>query len=106
MSFLVIDEAAAFLHMSPETLRRKAKSGEAPAAKLGKNWIFFKEDLIKYVRSKYHGKSIAYATPINLKEGKTCHFTNEKGQNQKFGKSISRHQTEKEYANLLGLKIG
>ena len=50
---LNINDAAAVLIMSPETLRRKTKAGDVPAIKTGKGWAFHYVDLIKYVRSQY-----------------------------------------------------
>jgi excisionase family DNA binding protein len=50
---LDLNEAAAFLKMSPEALRRKAKAGEIPGRKVGKRWCFIKSDLVAYVRSGY-----------------------------------------------------
>ena len=48
-----LEEAAAFLKMSPEALRRKAKAREIPGAKVGKCWCFYKPDLVAYLRSRY-----------------------------------------------------
>jgi excisionase family DNA binding protein len=53
MKTLNLEEAAAFLHMNPETLRERAKAGVIPAAKPGKCWVFLEEDLVAYVRSFY-----------------------------------------------------
>ena len=50
---LTLKEAAAFLKMCPEALRRKAKVGEIPGAKPGKCWCFLEEDLIVYLRQCY-----------------------------------------------------
>jgi len=100
-------EAAIFLHISEETLRRKAQSGEIPASKSGKGWIYVKEDLIKYIRSLYHGKSIIYAAQDNLKEGDKCQFTNDiakRSQKNMYGGPTLRRKVEKEYDNLLGQK--
>jgi excisionase family DNA binding protein len=47
----LLKEAAAFLHMSPEVLRRKATTGEIPGAKPGKCWVFLKSDLVEYLHS-------------------------------------------------------
>ena len=39
------DEAAAYLHLSASTVKRKAREGSVPAAKTGRKWIFRKSDL-------------------------------------------------------------
>lgn len=43
------DEAAAYLHLSPSTLKRKAREGTVPAAKTGRKWIFRKSDLDEWL---------------------------------------------------------
>lgn len=53
---LDINEAADFLRCHKETLRRLADSGELPGTKIGRAWVFVREDLIAYVRSKYDAK--------------------------------------------------
>jgi excisionase family DNA binding protein len=45
-------EAADFLHAHVETVRRLARKGEIPSFKIGKDWRFLKEDLIKWAQSK------------------------------------------------------
>jgi len=39
--------------MHAEEVRRRAKAGLLPGAKLGKRWVFILEDLAEYVRSHY-----------------------------------------------------
>jgi hypothetical protein len=53
MNTLDLHQAAAFLHMHPEEVRRRAKLGLLPGAKPGKSWIFIEDDLVDYVRSQY-----------------------------------------------------
>ncbi len=50
---LTLKEAARFLKLSPEALRRKAKAGVIPGAKPGKCWCFHEPDLVDYLRSRY-----------------------------------------------------
>jgi len=50
---LDLKQAAEFLKISPEVLRRKAAKGEVPGAKPGKCWCFYLEDLVGYLRSFY-----------------------------------------------------
>jgi excisionase family DNA binding protein len=47
-------EAADFLHAHVETIRRLARKGEIPSFKIGKDWRFLKENLIKWTQSKPH----------------------------------------------------
>ena len=44
-----LQEAADFLLMNKEVLRRKANTGIVPARKVGKRWVFVKEHLADYV---------------------------------------------------------
>ena len=72
MKTLSLNEAAAFLHMHPEELRRRAKLGLAPGGKVGKCWVFLEDDLADYVRSFYAGPRQALGvTP--RKEFTECH---------------------------------
>jgi len=50
---LNLQQAADFLKMSPEGVRRLAVSQKIPAAKPGKCWCFLEEDLVSYLRSFY-----------------------------------------------------
>lgn len=44
-------EAAEFLGLSAYTVRKFAKTGILPAKKTGKDWRFYKPDLIAWLRS-------------------------------------------------------
>ena len=59
MKMLTLEEAAIFLKMTPEGLRRKAANGQVPGAKPGKRWCFSQDDLAEYVRSFYPSKAKA-----------------------------------------------
>jgi excisionase family DNA binding protein len=50
MKTLDLQEAAQFLRLHPDTLRRRALAGEIPGAKPGKLWVFLEEDLAAYLR--------------------------------------------------------
>lgn len=49
---LSLDEAAAYLHVHPETLRQRALSGRVPAAKPGRAWVFLLADLVEYLHEQ------------------------------------------------------
>jgi excisionase family DNA binding protein len=53
MKTLDLNEAAAFLHVHPVTLKEKARAGEIPGAKPGKCWVFLDDDLADWLRSQY-----------------------------------------------------
>ncbi len=47
---LSLPDAADFLKLHPDSLRKMAKSGKVPGRKIGKAWIFLLEDLVVWVR--------------------------------------------------------
>ena len=48
MLTLSLIEAARFLKMHAEEVRRRAKAGILPGAKAGKCWVFIDDDLADY----------------------------------------------------------
>ncbi|MCH7510214.1 MAG: helix-turn-helix domain-containing protein [Proteobacteria bacterium] len=50
---LGVGGAADFLKISKDAVKRKARNGEIPGAKIGKCWVFIEEDLIETIRRKY-----------------------------------------------------
>lgn len=57
-------EAAKFLNMHPVTLLQKVHAGTIPAAKPAKSWVFIKDDLIQYLRSKYQQNQLPVNQPV------------------------------------------
>jgi excisionase family DNA binding protein len=51
MRVLGVGELATIFHCSTESIKRKARSGELPAFKLGKFWYVREEDLEQYLAS-------------------------------------------------------
>lgn len=90
---LTLKQAAEFLQMDDETLRRKVVAGEIPGKKLG-NWRFVKEDLVTYIRS-------GYSSPALQGEENPC---SAKSKAQVSSTLASQTQAEKDYANLLAPK--
>jgi hypothetical protein len=75
MQTLDLHQAAAFLKMHPEEVRRRARLGQLPGAKAGKRWVFIENDLAAYLRSLY--APIRQALRVALrKEVSECHSTN------------------------------
>lgn len=97
MNTFNLEQAAAFLHLHPMTLLRKAQSGEVPAAKPGKRWVFLEIDLTVYLRSKY-SQQVSQGDNEGIA---LCHSTNEKTQNTIGSSSLS--QVRSQYKNLLAL---
>ena len=54
--------AAAFLHMSPNTLRKRAAAGKVPAYKPGKSWVFLLDELVSHLKASRRCHSIAAPT--------------------------------------------
>ncbi len=53
MKTLDIREAAQFLKMNPEVLRRKAKLNQVPGRKTGRSWVFIEEQLAQWIKADY-----------------------------------------------------
>lgn len=99
MKTLNLSEAAQFLKLHPEEVRRRAKAGIIPGAKLGKRWAFIEDDLAEYIRSLY-----AYARQalqVRHKEKKLCHSLNV----VRRGGLVSPHQAASELDALLQQKL-
>lgn len=47
---LGIDEAAALLHAETATVMQFARRGELPGTRIGKSWVFLREDVIAFLR--------------------------------------------------------
>jgi hypothetical protein len=74
METLNVEQAAQFLKLHPEELRRRAKAGLVPAAKIGKCWVFLEPDLADYVRSHY--SSPRQALRVTSGKEQICHSKN------------------------------
>ena len=48
---LTANEAAAFLKLHSDTVKRKAREGELPAAKIGRQWRFDVDELREWLRN-------------------------------------------------------
>jgi len=99
MKTLNLQEAADFLKMTPEGLRRLAAAGNIPAAKPGKRWCFLEDDLANYLRSLYSSPAKA-SWGVHLEEIKKWHSTKEM-MSGGFPSAI----TENAYKKALGLPI-
>ncbi|WP_143032480.1 helix-turn-helix domain-containing protein [Nitrosomonas sp. Nm33] len=85
MKTLNLEEAALFLKLHPEEVRRRAKSGIIPGAKLGKRWAFIEDDLAAFMRSLY--PTPRQALQVGHTEKTLCHSLNV----EKRGGSASPH---------------
>ncbi|MRD73631.1 helix-turn-helix domain-containing protein [Rhodocyclus tenuis] len=99
MRTLTLSEAAEFLKMHPEEVRRRAKAGLIPGAKAGRAWVFIDLDLADWLRALYRAPRQALQMAFR-KEIEPCHFTNEAA----LGGSMLSRPAGNEYADLLGLK--
>lgn len=74
MKTLNLNEAAQFLKLHPEEVRRRAKTGIIPGVKLGKRWVFIEDDLAAYLRSLYaiHWQALQ----VGHGEKQLCHSLN------------------------------
>ena len=98
MKTLTLPEAAQFLKMHSEEVRRRAKRGDIPGAKIGRAWVFIEDDLADYLRSFY--PATWQALQVTLRKGFECHFASaDQSGGLSFVPSVGS-----EYDNLLGLK--
>jgi excisionase family DNA binding protein len=94
MNTIGLEEAAKFLKIHPETLRRKARAGEVPGRKVGKGWVFILSQLADWIAEPY---SKSRQVP-QVKEA-VWPFTN-----AAMVRSTSRsptHELDEQYASLL-----
>ena len=52
---MTVGEIAEYLSLDPQTVSRKAQSGELPAFKVGNRWRFDKEDIDRWIRDQKKG---------------------------------------------------
>ena len=45
-----IEEAAHLVKAEIDTIQQLARTGEIPGAKVGKSWVFFRSDVLAYLR--------------------------------------------------------
>ena len=95
---LCLKQAAEYLNLNPETVRRHAIQGKIPAAKFGRKWVFIQQDLAQFLRNQYSNPESVVQVVDNNEES-LCQSTNE----TESGGQNSLHQTELEYDALLGL---
>jgi excisionase family DNA binding protein len=98
MNTLNLEQAAELLKLHPQTVLQRARSGEIPAAKPGKCWVFIEDDLINWLRSLYNTCGDA------RQGGQALCSLKEKTQNS--GGRVSPRPTANAYAFRLGLKTG
>ncbi|TFW05786.1 DNA-binding protein [Oxalobacteraceae bacterium OM1] len=98
MRTLDLHEAADFLKLHHEEVRRRAKAGIIPGAKLGKRWGFIEDDLVAYIRSLY--AQPRQALQVGHKENHLCHSSNA----VRRGGSTSPHQAASALDALLKRK--
>jgi excisionase family DNA binding protein len=94
-----LEEAAEFLKMNPEGLRRLAATKKIPAGKPGKCWCFLEEDLVNYLRSLYDNPCKVSQGVSNNRREKIWHSVNEK-----ISGGLDYLTVEKEYNDLLELQ--
>jgi len=55
--FLMVNDVAELFGVKPVTIYRKARSGEIPALKFGKSWLFSEEALRDWLKERVAGKN-------------------------------------------------
>jgi len=95
MSTLDLDQASKLLKLHPSTILAKIKTGDIPAAKPGKRWVFIQQDLLDWLREQYTSNRQKVSA---LKNGeRTCSL-----KERKVTTGISSLQSKvKQYTDLL-----
>lgn len=67
---LDLQGVAALFRAEPETIAQYARSGELPGTKMGKSWVFLRDDVLAFLRKRIlqeteerRGKHTDYAAP-------------------------------------------
>lgn len=82
--------------MHREEVRKRAKLGRLPGAKIGRAWVFLEDELVDYIRTNYSEGRQALQVTLR-KEHETCHSTNA----EIPGGSISQPRQESKLDALL-----
>jgi len=78
MQTIDLNDAAIFLKMNAEVLRRQAKAGIIPGRKTGKSWVFVQEHLADWVSGRYpeSGQSLQVIDTQQTEAIQQCQSTN------------------------------
>jgi excisionase family DNA binding protein len=66
---MTLEEVAAYLKMTPQTIYTWAQEKRIPAAKLGKEWRFKKSIIDRWFESHFDGKFKDIVRPAEMAEG-------------------------------------
>lgn len=66
-----LSEAAALLCISEDSLMRKARVGIVPGAKIGRQWVFVRADLIGLIHNQAKERACRYTSSLKVPIG-TC----------------------------------
>ena len=72
---LNLQQAADFLRLNKETLRRHVIQRKIPGAKVANQWIFLEADLVEYLRSLY--SSGVASQGVIIRSNKQWHYKSE-----------------------------
>lgn len=56
MITLTLAEAADLLKLSGDALLRKARAGTVPGARIGRRWVFIRDDLLALIREQHKAR--------------------------------------------------
>jgi len=93
---LGLEEARALLRVSRDCLLRRARAGKVPGAKIGRQWVFIRADLVELIRKQASERACHSIAAATLRTGGV-------GSRSINGKSASPLERELE-AKLRSLK--
>jgi excisionase family DNA binding protein len=86
-SIMSIADASKFLGVSVHSVRHLARNGQLPAAKIGRCWRFYKEDLESFIRSQYK----TYVQEPKAQEDRGPELTSSQENGGSYGQSHHNH---------------
>lgn len=93
-----LKEAAEILHCHPDTVRKLARSRQLVGRKVGRAWVFIRDELVNFIRLGYP-EAVCNGGDM-MKGNQSWHYTKEETR----GGYRSQMHVESELDNLLALK--
>lgn len=76
---LNVEQAAEFLGFSAYTVREKARAGEIPGRKVGREWRFFRQELLRWLKGDEKPKSQGHVVELTWDSEKGWYWATVQG---------------------------
>ena len=74
---MCVSEVAEFLKLDPVTIRLYAREQRIPARKMGNQWRFLKQSLVRWMEEGYSSSERKPAVVASTSENNQCHYSKE-----------------------------